>query len=88
MEMESTVNLLDEINNLSTLMNDIANGDEQTACKGKRRLYLMTQKVKLITLFDHVVNERTSLGVRVSTAEKIKELNDDRYIKYDKMYFL
>ena len=35
----NTVNLLDEINNLSTLMNDIANGDEQTACNGKRRRY-------------------------------------------------
>ena len=72
----NTVNLLDEINNLSTLMNDIANGDEQTAAKAKETL-LNDTKGKIDTLFDHVVNERTSLGVRVSTAEKIKELNDE-----------
>ena len=72
----NTVNLLDEINNLSTLMNDVANGDEQTAAKAKETL-LNDTKGKIDTLFDHVVNERTSLGVRVSTAEKIKELNDE-----------
>lgn len=72
----NTVNLLDEINNLSTLMNDIANGDEQTAAKAKETL-LNDTKGKIDTLFDHVVNERTSLGVRLSTAEKIKELNDE-----------
>lgn len=72
----NTVNVLDEINNLSTLMNDIANGDEQTAAKAKETL-LNDTKGKIDTLFDHVVNERTSLGVRVSTAEKIKELNDE-----------
>ena len=72
----NTVNLLDEINNLSTLMNDIANGDEQTAAKAKETL-LNDTKGKIDKLFDHVVNERTSLGVRVSTAEKIKELNDE-----------
>ena len=68
----NTVNLLDEINNLSTLMNDIANGDEQTAAKAKETL-LNDTKGKIDTLFDHVVNERTSLGVRVSTAEKIND---------------
>ena len=72
----NNINLLDEINNLSTLMNDIANGDEQTAAKAKETL-LNDTKGKIDTLFDHVVNERTSLGVRVSTAEKIKELNDE-----------
>ena len=72
----NTVNLLDEINNLSTLMNDIANGDEQTAAKAKEELMNNT-KGKIDQLFDHVVNERTSLGVRVNTAEKIKELNDE-----------
>ena len=72
----NTVNLLDEINNLSTLMNDIANGDEQTAAKAKETL-LNDTKGKIDTLFDHVVKERTSLGVRVSKKKKIKELNDE-----------
>ena len=67
-------------------MNDIANGDEQTAAKAKETL-LNDTKGKIDTLFDHVVNERTSLGVRVSTAEKIKELNDEDILIY-KMYFL
>ena len=73
------VNLLDEINNLSTLMNDIANGDEQTAAAAKETL-LNDTKGKIDTLFDHVVNERTTLGVRVSTAEKIKEFNDENIV--------
>ena len=56
-------------------MNNIANGDEQTASTAKEEL-LNNTKGKIDQLFDHVVNERTSLGVRVSTAEKIKELNE------------
>lgn len=75
----NTVNLLDEINNLSTLMNNIANGDEQIASTAKEEL-LNNTKGKIDQLFDHVVNERTSLGVKVSTAEKIKEFNDDNII--------
>ena len=75
----NNINLLDEINNLSTLMNNIANGDEQTASTAKEEL-LNNTKGKIDQLFDHVVNERTSLGVKVSTAEKIKEFNDDNII--------
>lgn len=73
------VNLLDEINNLSTLMNDIANGDEQTAQAAKETLMNDT-KGKIDTLFDHVVNQRTTLGVRVNTAEKIKEFNEENIV--------
>ena len=72
----NTVNLLDEINNLSELMNKAANGNEQEFAKAKEEILNNTQD-KIDKLFDHVVNERTSLGVRVSTAEKIKELNDE-----------
>ena len=75
-ENGNPINLLDEINNLSTLMNDIANGDEQTSAKAKETL-LNDTKGKIDTLFDNVVNERTTFGVRVSTAEKIKEFNDE-----------
>ena len=73
------VNLLDEINNLSSLMNDVANGDEQTSSKAKEEIMNNT-KGKVDTLFDNIVNERTSLGVRVSTAEKIKEINEDNMV--------
>lgn len=78
-ENGKNINLLDEINNLSTLMNDIANGDEQTSAKAKETL-LNDTKGKIDTLFDHVVNERTTLGVRVSTAEKIKEANEENIV--------
>lgn len=78
------VNLLDEINNLSTLMNDIANGDEQTAAKAKETL-LNDTKGKTDQLFDHVINERTSLGVRVTTAEKIKEFNNENILNMKKV---
>ena len=72
----NNTNLLDEVNNISKLMNDIANGDEQTASTAKDTL-LNDTKGKIDTLFDHVLTERTSLGVKVSTAEKIKDANDD-----------
>lgn len=75
-ENGNTINLLDEINNLSTLINKAANGNEQEFAKAKEEILNNTQD-KIDKLFDHVVNERTSLGVRVSTAEKIKELNDE-----------
>ena len=72
----NNTNLLDEVNNISKLMNDIANGDEKTASTAKDTL-LNDTKGKIDTLFDHVLTERTSLGVKVSTAEKIKDANDD-----------
>ena len=47
--------------------------------KAKEQILNNTQG-KIDKLFDHVVNERTSLGVRVSTAEKIKEFNDENIL--------
>ena len=78
-ENGNTINLLDEINNLSKLMNEAANGDEQAFVKAKEEI-LNNSQSKIDKLFDHVVNERTSLGVRVSTAEKIKEFNDENIL--------
>nr|WP_302418952.1 flagellar hook-associated protein FlgL [uncultured Romboutsia sp.] len=78
-ENGNTINLLDEINNLSTLINKAANGNEQEFAKAKEEILNNTQD-KIDKLFDHVVNERTSLGVRVSTAEKIKEFNDENIL--------
>ena len=37
-ENGKTVNLLDEVNRLSKLMNDIANGDEQTSANARKEL--------------------------------------------------
>lgn len=78
-ENGNTVNLLDEVNKISDLMNKIANGDEQDATKAKEEL-LGNVKGNIDKLYNHALDERTSLGVRVSTAEKIKELNDENIL--------
>lgn len=78
-ENGNTVNLLDEVNKISDLMNKIANGDEQDATKAKEEL-LGNVKGNIDKLYNHSLDERTSLGVRVSTAEKIKELNDENIL--------
>lgn len=78
-ENGKTVNLLDEVNRLSKLMNDIANGDEQTSANARKEL-LGDVKGNIDKLYNHALDERTSLGVRVSTAEKIKELNDENIL--------
>ena len=78
-ENGKTVNLLDEVNKLSKLMNDIANGDEQTSANARKEL-LGDVKSNIDKLYNHSLDERTSLGVRVSTAEKIKELNDENIL--------
>lgn len=78
-ENGNTVNLLDEVNKLSELMNDIANGDEQTSAKARKEL-LGDVKSNIDKLYNHALDERTSLGVRVSTAEKIKELNNENIL--------
>lgn len=75
----NTVNLLEEVNKISDLMNKIANGDEQAAATAKEQL-LGDVKNNVDKLYNHALDERTSLGVRVSTAEKIKELNDDNIL--------
>ena len=78
-ENGNTVNLLDEVNKISKLMNDIVNGDEQTSEKARKEL-LGDVKGNIDKLYNHALDERTSLGVRVSTTEKIKELNDENIL--------
>lgn len=67
-------NLLESINKLSTAMNDIVNGKDVETNKAQ---VLGTIKDDIDTLFNHSVDIRTSFGVKVNTAEKIKELNDE-----------
>ncbi|WP_092926920.1 flagellin N-terminal helical domain-containing protein [Romboutsia hominis] len=67
-------NLLESINKLSNAMNDIVNGKDVEANKAQ---VLGTIKDDIDTLFNHSVDIRTSFGVKVNTAEKIKELNDE-----------
>ena len=70
-------NYLDQINNLSKLMNDISNGKDVE--KNKKEL-LGNVKDDIDKLFNHTVDTRTTFGVRVNTAEKIKDFNDDNIL--------
>ncbi len=68
---------LDLINNLSSTMNDIANGNNIDSNKEQ---LLGDLKSGVGEFFNHTLDHRTSLGVRVSTAEKIKELNNENIL--------
>ncbi|MDK2562704.1 flagellar hook-associated protein FlgL [Romboutsia sedimentorum] len=68
---------ISEINNLSKLMNNIANG---TDVENSKKELLGSVKEDMDGLFNHSVETRTTLGVRVSTAEKLKELNDENIL--------
>lgn len=65
------IDFLKELNNVSKLMNDIVKGDESA-----KETLLTTTKKNIDGLYNHALDERTSLGVRVNTAEKVKELNE------------
>lgn len=68
---------LDSINDLSKLMNDIANGVDVDENKQK---LLGDVKQDVDNFFNHTVDTRTKFGVKVNTAEKIKDLNDENIL--------
>lgn len=70
-------NYLDSINDLSKLMNDIANGVDVE--ENKKEL-LGNVKQDIDNFFNHTVDTRTKFGVKVNTAEKIKDLNDENIL--------
>lgn len=70
---------LKDINDLSKLMNGIINGNETESADAKTKL-LETTKQNMDKLFNNALDERTSLGVRVSTAEKVRNLNDENIL--------
>lgn len=67
--------LLGEINKLSETMNKVVAGDEDA----KKEL-LGPLKDSLDSLYNNALDERTSLGVRANTAEKVKNLNDENIL--------
>jgi flagellar hook-associated protein 3 FlgL len=73
------INFLNEINKVSELMNKAANGNETESADAIKDLVGGTKK-NIDNLFNHALDERTSLGVRVSTAEKVKNLNDENIL--------
>ncbi|MPN19504.1 hypothetical protein SDC9_166875 [bioreactor metagenome] len=60
-------------------MNGIINGNETESADAKTKL-LETTKQNMDKLFNNALDERTSLGVRVSTAEKVRNLNDENIL--------
>lgn len=70
-------NYLDAINNVSKLMNDMANG---VNVEDSKKELLGTVKDDIDGLFNHSVDIRTTFGVRVNTAEKIKDFNDENIL--------
>lgn len=74
-----SIDFLAEISEISKLLNDITSGDEAAKASAKESL-LGTTKSNIDKLYNNALNERTSLGVRVSTAEKVKELNEDNIL--------
>lgn len=68
---------LSAINDVSKMLNDIANGSDVESNKNK---LLGDTKDKIDSFFNHTLENRTKLGVRVNTAEKIKDLNDENIL--------
>lgn len=75
----TSIDFLQEINNVSKLMDKIANGTDDEKSKAKKEL-LGTTKDNIDNLYNHSLDERTSLGVRVNTAEKVKGLNEENIL--------
>lgn len=67
--------LLGEINKLSETMNKVVAGD-----KDAKKELLGPLKDSLDSLYNNALDERTSLGVRENTAEKVKNLNDENIL--------
>ncbi|MGX4600760.1 flagellin N-terminal helical domain-containing protein [Faecalimicrobium sp. JNUCC 81] len=68
---------LSAINDVSKLLNDISNGKDVEVNKEK---LTGDVKVKIDSFFNHTLDNRTKLGVRVNTAENIKKLNNENIL--------
>ncbi|WP_343338902.1 hypothetical protein TPELB_11290 [Terrisporobacter petrolearius] len=73
------IDFLEEINNVSKLMDKVVNGTDDEKSKAKKELS-GTTKDNIDNLYNHALDERTSLGVRVNTAEKVKGLNEENIL--------
>lgn len=73
-------NFLSVINDVSKLMNDIANSNDPNVVEDSKNKLLGDTKDKVDSFFNHIVDTRTTFGVKVSTAENIKGLNDENIL--------
>lgn len=70
-------NYLDQLNHISELMNDISKDKDVEA--NKKELF-GTVKDDVDKLFNHTIDTRTTFGIRVNTAEKIRDFNDENIL--------
>jgi flagellin-like hook-associated protein FlgL len=74
------VNLLDEISKISKLMHTLATVEDVEIVEATKEQLLGEAKDNLDLLANHAIDERTSLGVRATTAENIRNLNEDNIV--------
>lgn len=71
---------IDLINDISKTMNNIANGTDETAVEAHKKDLMGNLKDGLDNFFNRSVDTRTTFGVRVNTAEKLKEFNNENIL--------
>ncbi len=76
---------LDTINNISTTMNDIANGVDVEENKNKLLFNDDSLKTELDDFFNYTVNIRTEVGTNMEKLEKVKDLNDNNLLEMEKL---
>lgn len=71
---------IDLINSISETMNNIANEKDETAVEAHKKDLMGNLKDGLDNFFNRSVDTRTTFGVRVNTAEKLKEFNNENIL--------
>lgn len=71
---------IDLINSISETVNKIANEKDETAVEAHKKDLMGNLKDGLDNFFNRSVDTRTTFGVRVNTAEKLKEFNDENIL--------
>lgn len=79
------INFLDSLNELSRVMNDIANGNNIDANKDRLVFGQDSLKTELNDFFKHTVNKRTEIGTNLQKIEKVKELNEHSILEMTKV---
>lgn len=71
---------IDLINSISETVNKIANEKDETAVEAHKKDLMGNLKDGLDNFFNRSVDTRTTFGVRVNTAEKLKKFNDENIL--------
>lgn len=71
---------IDLINSISETVNKIANEKDETAVEAHKKDLMGNLKDGLDNFFNRSVDTRTTFGVRVNTAEKLKEFNNENIL--------